>query len=282
MILVADSGGSKLDWRLLYDNGTINQITGPGFNPYYQDPSHLTLSVNETLVPLVSEKVRKIFFYGSGASSPQNREIIKDVLAGIFGNAEIDVNHDLLGAARSLCGEEAGIACILGTGSNSCLFEDGIIKKNITNLGWILGDEGGGVYIGKKLLVDYLREQMPLKLSEQFRARFSIARDDVLDKIYRQEKPSAFLGSFSKFIFQHIKEPYCYQLVYSSFEDFFKNNVMRYDQYQNRKVHFTGSVAFYFSDILRQVANDLGVTVKNVVETPIAGLTLYHKKDLNN
>lgn len=282
MILVADSGGSKLDWRLLYDNGTINQTTGPGFNPYYQDPSHLTLSVNETLVPLVSEKVRKIFFYGSGASSPQNREIIKDVLAGIFGNAEIDVNHDLLGAARSLCGEEAGIACILGTGSNSCLFEDGIIKKNITNLGWILGDEGGGVYIGKKLLVDYLREQMPLKLSEQFRARFSIARDDVLDKIYRQEKPSAFLGSFSKFIFQHIKEPYCYQLVYSSFEDFFKNNVMRYDQYQNRKVHFTGSVAFYFSDILRQVANDLGVTVKNVVETPIAGLTLYHKKDLNN
>lgn len=282
MILVADSGGSKLDWRLLYDNGTIDQATGPGFNPYYQHPTHLITSINDTLVPLVSEKVRKIFFYGSGASSPQNRKIVKDALESIFDKAEIDVNHDLLGAARSLCGEEAGIACILGTGSNSCFYEDGIIKKNITNLGWILGDEGGGVYIGKKLLVDYLREQMPTKLSEQFNARFSITRDDVLDKVYRQEKPSAFLGSFSRFIFQHIKEPYCYRLVYSSFEDFFRNNVMRYDGHQNRKVHFTGSVAFYFSDILRQVANDLGATVKNIVETPIAGLTLYHKKDLNN
>lgn len=282
MILVADSGGSKLDWRLLSDNGRIDQATGPGFNPYYQDPSHLVASIKDNLVPRVSEDVKKIFFYGSGVSSPQNRKIVKDILTDFFSHAEIDVNHDLLGAARSLCGEEAGIACILGTGSNSCYYEAGEIKKNITNLGWILGDEGGGVHLGKKLLVDYLRGDMPVKLSEQFNSRFSITRDDVLDKIYRQEKPSAFLGSFSRFIFQHIKEPYCYQVVYSSFNDFYKSNVMRYKNHKTLKVHFTGSVAFYFSDILRQVANDLGITVKNIAETPIAGLTLYHKKDLNN
>ncbi len=282
MILVADSGGSKLDWRLLSDNGRIDQATGPGFNPYYQDPSHLVASIKDNLVPRVSEDVKKIFFYGSGVSSPQNRKIVKDILTDFFSHAEIDVNHDLLGAARSLCGEEAGIACILGTGSNSCYYEAGEIKKNITNLGWILGDEGGGVHLGKKLLVDYLRGDMPVKLSEQFNSRFSITRDDVLDKIYRKEKPSAFLGSFSRFIFQHIKEPYCYQVVYSSFNDFYKSNVMRYENHKTLKVHFTGSVAFYFSDILRQVANDLGITVKNIAETPIAGLTLYHKKDLNN
>lgn len=281
MILIADSGGSKIDWRILHEDGKIDQTSGPGFNPYYQNPSHLTATINENLIPLVSGRVKKIFFYGSGVSSPKNQEIVKKVLNNFFDGAEIDINHDLLGAARSLCGEEPGIACILGTGSNSCFFEDGVVKKNITNLGWILGDEGGGVYMGKKLLVDYLRNQVPKKLGDQFQARFSVSRDDVLDKVYRQEKPSAFLSSFSKFIFQHIKEPYCYQLVYTSLNDFFTQNVMRYDNYKNYKVHFTGSVAFYFSDILRQVANDLGVTVKNIVETPIAGLTLYHKKDLN-
>ena len=273
---------SKLDWRLLHDDGKIDQASGPGFNPYYQKQSHLSDSINTALLPLVTQKVRKIFFYGSGVSSDQNQEIVKEVLESFFKEAVIDINHDLLGAARALCGHEEGIACILGTGSNSCFYQDGIIKKNVTNLGWILGDEGAGVYLGKKILADYLRFQMPEKLSEQFNARFSISRDDVLDKVYRQEKPSAFLGSFSKFIFQHIKEPYCYQLVYASFEDFYRNNVMHYEDYQKQKVHFTGSVAFYFSDILRQVANDLGITVKNIVETPIAGLTLYHQKDLNN
>lgn len=280
MILIADSGGSKIDWRLLSPDGKIDQATGSGFNPYYQNPSHLEDSINENLISKIKEPISKIFFYGSGVSSPENCEIIKRVLSKFFKNAEVEINHDLLGAARSLCGEETGIACILGTGSNSCFFEDGVVKRNITNLGWILGDEGGGVHIGKQLLVDCLRDQMPAKLSEQFTSRFSISRDDVLDKVYRQEKPSAFLSSFSKFIFQHIKEPYCYKLVYSSFTDFFTQNVMRYDDFKKHKVHFTGSVAFYFSDILRQAANDLGVTVKNIVETPIAGLALFHQKDL--
>ena len=280
MVLIADSGSTKIDWRVLHDNGKIDQTNGPGFNPYYQKPSFLIDSITETLLSFVSGQVRKVFFYGSGVSSLENQKIVKGVLSDFFKEALIEVNHDLLGAARSLCGDEPGIACILGTGSNSCYYEGGAVKKNITNLGWILGDEGSGAYMGKKIIVDYLRQEMPTKLAEQLKARFSMNRDDILTKVYQQEKPTAFLGSFSKFIFQHIKEPYCYQLVYKGFDEFYRMNVMQYENYRSSKVHFTGSVAFYFSDILRQVGNDLGITVKNIAETPIAGLALYHQKDL--
>jgi len=280
MVLIADSGSSKIDWRVLHADGKIDQANGPGFNPYYQKSSYLVDSITENLLPIVTDKVTKVFFYGSGVSSQENQKIVKGVLNNFFSEALIEVNHDLLGAARSLCGDESGIACILGTGSNSCYYEGGAVKKNITNLGWILGDEGSGANMGKKIVVDYLRQKMPTKLAEQFTTRFSLNRDDILAKVYQQEKPTAFLGSFSKFIFHHIKEPYCYQLVYKGFDEFYRINVMRYENFQSVKVHFTGSIAFYFSDILRQVGNDLGITVKNIVETPIAGLALYHQKDL--
>ncbi|HET9486192.1 MAG TPA: N-acetylglucosamine kinase, partial [Chryseosolibacter sp.] len=150
----------------------------------------------------------------------------------------------------------------------------------VANLGWILADEGSGANIGRKFLVDYLRKKLPENLAAQFHDRFPLTREQFLEKVYQEEKPSAFLASFMKFIFQHLKEPYCYQLVYSSFAEFYENNVMKYKDYQNLKVHFTGSIAFYFSDILRQVANDKGITVKNILEGPIAGLTLYHTKKL--
>lgn len=281
MILIADSGGSKIDWRLVKKDGTIGQANSPGFNPYYQSVDDLVRSVNETLLPQTTnagEAVEKIFYYGAGVSSEKNQEIVRKTLAKFFPQADIEIGWDLLAAARALCGREPGIACIIGTGSNSCLYNGQNIIGNVANLGWILADEGSGANIGKKFLVDYLREQMPEKLAEQFRARFPFSREEFLEKIYQQEKPSAFLGSFTKFIFQHLKEPYCYKLVYDSFSEFYENNVMKYPDYHNLKVHFTGSVAFYFSNILRQVANDKGITVKNILEGPIAGLTLYHSQ----
>lgn len=282
MILIADSGGSKIDWRILNDDGKIDQVSGPGFNPYYQPSSDLKKSIREDLLPAISKPVKKIFFYGAGLSSPNNQEIVNKILSKFFEQSAIEINLDLLGAARSLCGEEKGIACILGTGSNSCYYDGHEIKKNVASLGWILGDEGSGANMGKRLMKDYIRKEMPSKLSEQLAARFPLNREEILAKLYQEERPAAFLGGFSRFIFQHIKEPYCYQLVYSGFEDFYKKNVLQYEDYKNLKVHFTGSVAFYFSDILRQVANDMGITVKNIAETPIAGLALYHKKDLNS
>lgn len=280
MILIADSGGSKTDWRLIQKDGSIGQASAPGFNPYYQPIEDLKKNVQEILLPKINaDPVQKIFFYGAGVSSVKNQLTIKSAFLEFFPEAQIEIGWDLLAAARALCGHEPGIACIMGTGSNSCLYDGEKIIGNVANLGWILADEGSGANIGRKFLVDYLRKVMPEKLADQFHARFPLSREEFLEKVYQQEKPSAFLASFAKFIFQHLDDPYCYKLIYDSFAEFYENNVMKYDNYQNLKVHFTGSIAFYFSDILRQVANDKGITVKNILEGPIAGLTLFHQSD---
>ena len=150
----------------------------------------------------------------------------------------------------------------------------------MANLGWILADEGSGTNMGKKILTDYLRKKMPEALEAQFQKRFPLSREEFLEKVYQQEKPSTFLATFSKFIFQHLREPYCYKLVYDSFSEFYENNVMKYDNYKNLKVHFVGSIGFYYSDLLRQVAHDKGISVKNILESPIAGLTLYHQSEV--
>lgn len=280
MILIADSGGSKIDWRIIEKNGSIGQANAPGFNPYYQPIEDLRKSVREILIPKIKDDVDKIYFYGAGVSSTKNQLTIKSAFLEFFPQAQIEIGWDLLAAARALCGHEPGIACILGTGSNSCLYDGKEITANVANLGWILADEGSGSNIGKKFLVDYLREKMPAPLAEAFRQRFPLTREEFLEKIYQQERPNAFLASFTRFIFQHLKDPYCYKLVYNSFAEFYENTVMKYENYKNLKVHFTGSVAFYFSDLLRQVANDKGITVKNILEAPIAGLTLYHQNEI--
>lgn len=280
MILIADSGGTKIDWRLLQKDGTIHQANSTGFNPNYHPADDFRKSVQQSVVPLVNEKVMKIFFYGSGVSTEKNQKIIHDILSEFFPGAHIEIAWDLLASARALCGHEPGIACILGTGSNSCYYDGNQIAATVTNLGWILADEGSGTHLGKQLIVDYFRGKMPATLAEQFNARFSYRLEDVLDQVYRGERASAFLAGFTKFIFQHLKEPYCYQLVYRSFIQFYENTVMEYENHKSLKIHFTGSVAFYFSDVLRQAANDKGLTVKNILESPIAGLTLYHQKDL--
>jgi glucosamine kinase len=280
MIIVADSGGSKIDWRFLKSDKTIGQANSAGFNPYYQPIDHLKSIIKESLLTHITEPVTKIFFYGTGVSSEKNQQVIQAAFAEHFEKAKIEIGWDLLAAARALCGQEPGIACILGTGSNSCQYDGETIVDNVSNLGWILADEASGTYLGKQLIFDYFRNNMPEKLAAQFHARFPWTREEVLEKVYQQEKPGAFLASFAKFIFQHLKEPYCYKLVYNSFSAFYENNVMKYKGYKEMKVHFTGSIAFYFSDLLRQVANDKGITVKNILEGPIAGLTLYHQKDL--
>lgn len=281
MILVADSGSSKIDWRLMEKDGSIRQSQTPGFNPYYQPLDHLRVSIRDILLPETQGRaVSHVFYYGTGVSSERNQDLVRSVFLEFFPGARVAIEWDLLGAARALCGHEKGIACILGTGSNSCQYDGTKISDQVANLGWILADEGSGTSLGKTLLIDYLRKKMPEKLAVQFHERFPFTREEFLERIYQQEKPSTFLATFSKFIFQHLKEPYCYQLVYKAFSDFYENNVMKYAGYQETKVHFVGSIAFYYSDLVRQVANDKGITVKNILETPIAGLTLYHQKDI--
>ena len=282
MILIADSGASKTDWRIMYPDRKIEQAQTLGFNPYYQEMEQFESEVREVLLPQLKIEINKIFYYGAGCSSEKNRKNIRGVLANFFPDAHIEVWHDLLAAARALCGKEEGIACILGTGANSCYFDGEKIADNVTSLGYVLGDEGSGSYLGKRIVADYLRKDLPEKLWDQFKKRFPFEREEILDRVYNQEMPGRFLGSFSHFIFQHLKEPYCYNLVYQGFDEFVEKNITKYARHKELKVHFTGSVAFYFSNVLRQVLTDKGLVVRNIIESPIAGLTLFHESDLNN
>ncbi|MEO1055145.1 MAG: N-acetylglucosamine kinase [Bacteroidota bacterium] len=282
MILIADSGASKTDWRIIDRDGQISQAKTQGFNPYLQQAEEISTEIGDALLPQIKTDIDWIYYYGAGCSSEQNINKIKQVLKMYFPDAEIAVHHDLLAAARALCGSDTGIACILGTGANSCLYNGEEIVDNVPALGYALGDEGSGAYIGKRLLSDYLRRDMPAGVGERLEKRFNLTKDDVLEKVYHQPAPSRYLASFAKFVFQNLKEPYLYRLVYDSMSSFFEKNVVKYEGHDQHLVHFTGGIAFYFGNILRQVANDKGIAVRNILESPIAGLTLYHQNQLNN
>ncbi len=282
MLLIAESGATGTDWRLMDNENTIHQASTEGFNPYVHAMHHLPKMIQEGLLDsgkISAEKVSELYFYGAGCSEVSIVKQIKLQLSVLFPNAIIEIQHDLLAAARALCDGREGIACILGTGVNSCLYDGQQIVEHIPAMGYAMADEGSGAYLGKQLLNGYFRKGMPDTLAHRFQKRYNLTRAEVLEKVYRGDAPSQYMASFSKFIFQNLKEPYCYRLVYHGFETFFTENIMRYTAYEQKKVHFTGSVAFYYSNILRQVAQDKGISVKNITESPIAGLALYHRTD---
>lgn len=279
MILIADSGSTKTDWRLIDENRNIKQFSTLGFNPFFQSEKDISLELKQNLLPhlgLREDDFLEIHFYGAGCSSDQKCEIVKEGLSSVFKKSKIKVEHDLLAAARALCGQQRGIAAILGTGSNSCYYNGEEITEHIPSLGFILGDEGSGAHLGKKLIAAYLYNEMPLELAKRFNSRFNLSKDDILDAIYKKTLPSRYLASFSKFILQNIKEQFLVDLVTDSFSSFFDHHICKYEKHKVEKFNCVGSVGFYFSNILRGVAAEKGVNVGKIIETPIAGLTLYH------
>jgi glucosamine kinase len=276
MLLIADSGSTKTDWRIIDQDKNIAQAKTAGFNPYYQTEEQIFAELKEVLLPQVKGDITEIYFYGAGCSSPDKNALVENALSRVFLKAQVHVSHDLLAAARALCGSEAGIACILGTGSNSCLYDGKDIVANKASLGYILGDEGSGAVLGKLLVSKYFNRELPGHLMAKFEKRYALSREELLDNVYKKPFPNRYLAKFSQFLFHNLSDPYIYKLVYDAFADFFDKNVLYYENYADYKVHFTGSIAFYYSNILRQVANDKGIVVKNILENPIAGLTLYH------
>ncbi|MEQ9168347.1 MAG: N-acetylglucosamine kinase [Fulvivirga sp.] len=280
MILIADSGSTKTDWRHIKSDGSIVQYKTEGLNPYYESEEKIATILKDSLGPQVSDEVDEIYFYGAGCSSDNNRNAIKNGLGKLFAKSQIEINHDLLGAARSLCGAEPGIVCILGTGSNSCMYNGVDIVDNVPSLGFILGDEGSGAWLGKRLLNEYFSKSMPADAQAKFETSFSLSREEVLSKVYQSHMPSRYLAAYSKFIFENINDPYFYGIVKEGFELFYRKTVMNYENFDKVTVHFTGSVAYHYANILRKVATDLNIHLKNIVESPIAGLTLFHQNSI--
>jgi N-acetylglucosamine kinase-like BadF-type ATPase len=278
MILIADSGSSKTDWRVIHRDGRISQHRGVGFNPYYMTSEEMAIQMKNEFLLNVSKEIEEVFFYGAGCSSPERQNEVFYALNSIFPKAKIQVDHDLSAAARATCGHHSGIACILGTGSNSCDYDGVQIVSTRPAAGYILGDEGGGCYVGRKFLQDFIHEEMPDKIRQMAIERFHITQNIIQDHVYRQPFPSRYMASFCRFITENKSDPYCYGLYYSSFQDFFAKHVCKYEGYQNKPVNFVGSIAFYNGDILRKVALDLGIHTHLIIESPIAGLTLYHQE----
>jgi N-acetylglucosamine kinase-like BadF-type ATPase len=278
MILIADSGSTKTAWKLIGNSGEIKNIKTAGFNPFFRTEEEIYQEVNKDLLPETGTDIQQIYFYGAGVVNTEKGDIVRNALGRIYNEATIEAHSDVLGAARALFGNQPGIACILGTGSNVCLYDGEKITGGVSPLGFILGDEGSGAVMGRKLLGDYFKEVMPANLREEFAIQFDLTRDEALNRVYRSEKPNQFLAQFVPFLSEHGNSDYCQELVQQSFVEFFERNVVKIPRYLNYPIGFIGSVAWHFSKILNITANYFGYEQTIIIKDPIDGLEKYYSK----
>lgn len=276
MTLIADSGSTKTHWCLIKDDVEIQHFFTKGINPFYQTKDEIGSEIDIHLMPEIKHfEVENIYFYGAGCSFPEKKAIVADALGLRFRDAVIEVQSDLLAAARSLFLHSEGIACILGTGSNSCYYNGAEITANVSPLGFILGDEGSGAVLSKTFVSDCLKNQVPKQLSEKFFQQYDFTPAVILEKVYKQPFPNRFLATFTPFLLENIGEPSIYNLVLSGFNSFFLRNVKQYSV-NNMKVGFVGSVAYYFANILKTSAAEHSIEIGDIVQSPMKGLIQYH------
>lgn len=278
MILIADSGSTKTNWCLTENSMVIKHIFTKGINPFYQTEEEITRELELSLIPFLKGlKIDQIYFYGTGCAFPDKIAMVSGALGWHFKNVSIEVQSDLLGAARSLFIDRKGIACILGTGSNSCLYDGKQIIENVSPLGFILGDEGSGAVLGKTLVADCLKNQLPAALKDKLLNTYELNAQIILENVYKKPFPNRFLAKLTPFLLENIHEPSIYKIVHDSFDAFFVRNVMQYPL-ENVQVGFVGSIAHYFHDILETVASKRGIAISQVVQNPMDGLVEYHSK----
>lgn len=278
MILLADGGSTKVDWCLV-DHGVLKKrVFTKGANPFHRTTEDISREINHSLVPeLMDDKIDAVYFYGAGCAFPEKNELIKAAISENIHTGNIHVDSDLFGTAVGLWGNQPGIACILGTGSNSCFYDGEKIVEHVSPLGFMLGDEGSGAVLGRLFIGSCLKNQFPRPVKEAFFKYIGLTVPQILDKVYKQPMPSRFMAGVCPFIKENLHEQSIHDLVYNAFQDFFKKNVMQYD-YSNNKVSFAGSVAFHFKDILIEVASGLHIEIGKIVQSPMEGLIKYYSK----
>lgn len=281
--LIADSGSTKTDWVLLSPKGIEKQVKTIGFNPYFQTKDVIVAELSKALFPFIKDDlahIEKIIYYGAGCSNTDNCYLLESSIRSVFKVENISVNHDLLAAARALCGNERGIACILGTGSNSCLYNGQEVVENIPSVGYLFGDHGSGACIGKQLIQDYFNETLPADLTKSFEEH-GYTREVILDNLYKRSMPSRYLASTSLFLGKNRGHQYVEQLLTDCFTSFFQYQISKYTNAKSLKVHFVGSIAHYYQDILKSVATSEGYWMGNIIQSPVEGLIAYHHQQLS-
>lgn len=272
MQLIADSGSTKTTW-LFQDHAHVEELQTIGINPV-RDAEE---SIRQTILPLARQGVTEVFFYGAGCIAPYSA-VVCQILEEAFAGARVCVESDLLGAARALCGHSEGIACILGTGSNSCLYDGRRIVKNVSPLGWILGDEGSGAVLGRCLVGDMLKEQFPLELQQRFEERFHLTRASVIEAVYRQPLPNRFLASLVPFLAENRQHPAIHDFLLRQFSAFLTRNVQSYGR-KDLPVNYVGGVAYQFESELREASRLQGYSVGRIERAPIGLMAQYHAQE---
>lgn len=275
-ILIADSGSTKTDWVLCNNGNVTAHVKTQGLNPTIQSTEEI-LSVLEAELAgkIAPDAPEKIYFYGAGCAYDLANSRMELAISSIFTTKDIYINSDLLGAARALCGHEEGIACILGTGSNSCLYNGKDIVENTPSLGYILGDEGSGAHLGRQLVSDCIKKQLPKDIREKFMQQYNLDVASILEKVYHSPLPNRWLGSLTPFIIEHRKNADIRAMVTNCFTQFFKRNVMVY-RHSWLPIHIIGGIGISFSEEIKEAAESLGLSIGNIFESPIKGLINYH------
>ncbi|MDP4282687.1 MAG: N-acetylglucosamine kinase [Bacteroidota bacterium] len=279
MILIADSGSTKTQWTLLNKGNVMDNIMTAGMNPYFIGVDSVVKILKEDLVPkLDTSQIKEIHFYGSGCSTEKNNTMLAESMRKFFPDTLVFIYHDILGAARALFGKEKGIACILGTGCNSCYYDGEEVYSKVPSVGYLFGDEGAGSNLGKRLMESYLKDRMPQDLRKDFEKTYPMTLEDILNALYNKPFPNRFLASFSEFIAPRKDHPFLNKMISDSFDSFFVEQVMKYDGYDKMTVSFIGSIAWIYKDILLESAASFGIHTGLILKSPMEGLVRYHTR----
>lgn len=276
-ILIADSGATKCEWCVVEKGKLKKTLFTLGISPYFLSGQQVEELVRRDLYPEISRyKIDAIFYYGTGCKNPANQKMILKALKRVFPDIEITVNHDLMGAARAVCLQEKGIACILGTGSNSCYFNGKRIMKNSPGLGYVLGDEGSGAYLGKKVVQYYMYNTFDEELRYRFEEKYKLSDMDILDKVYTQPLPNRFLAGFTIFLAENRGHFMVENIIEDGLNDFFFQHLCKYSESWKYPVHFVGGVAFGFRDVITQLCDSYELEQGTILQHPMEGLIRYH------
>lgn len=276
MVIIADCGSTKSDWLLIHGERNQQLENTVGFSPFFHTTAEIKSILDTQLLPkLKASEVKEVYFYGTGIHDDHRAEIVAAALRAAFPNAAVEVEHDLLAAARATCGRNAGIACILGTGSNSCYFDGETILDNVPSLGWLLGDEGSGTHLGKALLRARFYRELPSDLNTAFDAAHTEGLDSIKDRIY-EKGANRYLATFTRFLGDNVQHPFIQNLVAGCLGQFLDRHVSKYSGYQQVPVHFVGSIAHHFQDVLLKCMEDRKMKLGVIVRKPIYPLADYH------